>query len=74
MAKEQTTWEKREEFEDGTYNEVRVRKVKNGFIKSTTRHYKEDDEWKYEDEETVHTENPMEEPSLIEKLAAALKE
>ena len=74
MSTGKKSWEKRENFEDGSYNEVRVRQVDNGFIKSVTKHYKEGDEWEYETKETIHTENPMEEKSLADKLESFLKE
>jgi hypothetical protein len=70
----QTSWEKREEFDDGSYNQIRVKAVKNGFIKSVTKHYKKGDDWKYDTEETIHDENPMEEKSLAEKLEDYLKD
>ena len=73
-SKGKKSWEKRENFEDGSYNEVRVREVDNGFIKSVTKHYKEDNEWEYETKETIHFENPMEEKSLADKLQKFIEE
>jgi len=73
MGTKTKSWEKREKFEDGSYNEVRVREVSNGFIKTVTKHYKEDDDWKYEIVESIHTDNPMEEKSLADKLHSVLK-
>lgn len=62
------SWEKRENYEDGSYKEIRVEEVDNGFIKCVTEHYKEGDSWEYETKKTIHFENPMEEKSLAEKL------
>ena len=73
-GKGKKSWEKRENFEDGSYNEIRVREVENGFIKTVTKHYKKDDDWQYDTTETVHFENPMEEKTLADKLQEALKD
>jgi hypothetical protein len=74
MSKGKKSWEKRENFEDGSYKEIRVEEVDNGFIKSVTRHYKENGEWEYETKRTIHTENPMEEKSLADKLQEYLND
>ena len=67
------SWEKRVNYEDGSFEEIRVEEVDNGFIKCVTKHYKEGDEWEYETTKTIHDENPMDEKSLVEKLEAFLK-
>lgn len=71
---EQTTWEKREEYDDGSYKTIRVEKVSNGFIKCETS-YKSDSEDGYKTEKSIHEENPLEnEMSIIDKLKAYLNE
>jgi len=67
------TWEKREESEDGSYKEIKVEEVSNGFIKTITEHYRKGEEWEWETIKSIHTENPMEERSLADKLESFLK-
>jgi hypothetical protein len=74
MPKGNKSWEKRVNNEDGSYEEIRVEKVDNGYIKCVTKHYKEGDEWEYETSKTIHQENPMEESTLADKLAKFLGE
>ena len=71
-GQEKTTWEKREEFEDGSSKEVRVEKVSNGFIQTISTRKKEGDDWKYSDVKSIHQDNPMEEKSVVDKLAEFL--
>ncbi len=68
------TWCKTVENEDGSYIKTRVEKVENGFVKCVDKSYKDGDTWEYKSEKTIHESNPMEEPSMIEKLAQYLKE
>jgi hypothetical protein len=70
---EQTIWEKREEFEDGSYKTIRVEKVSNGFIKCVTS-YKPEGEKAYKSEKSIHEENPLEEMSVLDKLKSYLKD
>lgn len=67
-GQEKTTWEKREEYKDGSSEEISVEKVSNGFIQTITTRKKEGDDWKYNDTKSIHTENPMEKKALIDKL------
>jgi hypothetical protein len=70
----QTTWEKREEFEDGSSNSIRVEAVDGGFIKNESRRFKkENGEWEYKDTKSIHTSNPLKEKSLVDKLADYVK-
>ena len=65
----QTTWEKREEYKDGSSNSIRVEAVDGGFIKNESRRFKkENGEWEYKDSKSIHTSNPLKEKSLVEKL------
>jgi len=72
-GQEKTTWEKREEHADGSYTETCVEKVSNGYIKTVRKCTKEGDDYKHITVKSIHQENPMEEPNLIEKLEAFLK-
>ena len=67
-------WTKKVELEDGTSIMTKVEKVENGYVKSVDKSIKDKDGWKFENKKTIHTENPLQEKSLIEKLAEALKE
>ena len=67
------SWSKTVNYDDGSYKEVRVKQVDNGFIKTVTKHYKEGDKWEYDTKETIHDENPMDEKSLADKLESFLK-
>jgi hypothetical protein len=69
-----TMWTKKIENEDGTYTCTKVEKVSNGFIKCVEKSYKDGDKWEYESTKSIHESNPMEEPSMIEKLAQYLKD
>jgi|TARA_R110002012_G_scaffold191024_1_gene358710 hypothetical protein len=73
-AKGKKSWEKRENFEDGSYKEIVVREVDNGFIKSVVHCYEKDDEWIHDKTETIHKDNPMEDKSLADKLETFLKD
>lgn len=69
------SWSKRVDHGDGTYDEIRVEEVDNGFIKCTTKHYKDSEgEWQWDETKTIHNENPMEEKSLADKLEAFIKQ
>jgi len=60
---------KRIENEDGSSIETRVEEVKGGFIKTVSKRFKDaEGEWKYSDEKSVSTSNPLEEKSMAEKL------
>ena len=60
---------KRIENEDGSSIETRVEEVKGGFIKTVSQRFKDaEGEWKYSDEKSVSTSNPLEEKSMAEKL------
>ena len=72
-TEKRTTWEKREEFEDGSYCEEKVEKVSNGYIRTKTTHYKKGEEWKYDCVKSIHEDNPMEDKSVVDKLREALK-
>ena len=67
-------WTKKVELEDGTSIMTKVEKVENGYIKCVDKSIKEEDGWKFESKKTIHTENPLQEKSLIQKLAEALKD
>jgi hypothetical protein len=67
------SWKKTINFDDGSFKEVCVKQVDNGFIKTVTSHHKEGEKWKYDTKETIHDENPMEEKSLVSKLEEFLK-
>ena len=66
-------WTKKVELEDGTSIMTKVEKVENGYIKCVEKSIKDEDGWKFENKKTIHTENPLEEKSLVQKLAEALK-
>lgn len=69
-GKETTTVTKRVEHSDGSYDEVRVEEVEGGFIQYTTRHFKDaKGDWQWKDSKSVHTENPLEKKSLVDKLS-----
>jgi|TARA_R100001443_G_scaffold116590_1_gene137456 hypothetical protein len=68
------SWEKRENFEDGSYKEVVVREVENGYIKCVTHFYEKDGEFIHDKVETIHKDNPMEDKSLADKLETFLKD
>jgi len=67
------TWTKKIELEDGGYICTKVEKVSNGYIKCIDKSMKDGDSWKYESTKSIHEDNPMEEKSIVEKLAAYLK-
>lgn len=69
-SSKKTTWEKREEFEDGGYREIKVEEVSNGFIKCVTTY---NDKGGYKTVKSIHEDNPMEEKSLVDKLEEFLK-
>lgn len=64
---------KRHEYEDGSYEEISVEEVEGGFIKTVSKHYKDDkDEWQWDTNKSVHKENPLDESGLADKLAEYL--
>lgn len=65
----------KKEFEDGSYEEVRVEKVEGGYIKTVCKRFKDSEGcWQYTDEKSVHTEDPLEEKtSIVERLESVLK-
>lgn len=67
---ESKTVTKRTENKDGSSETITVEEVEGGFIKTTSCRYKDKEgEWQYSDKKSVHMENPLEEKSLIDKLA-----
>jgi len=71
--KSKTTWEKRVENADGSYEETCVEQVSNGFIK-TVRKVESGEDYKCDVVKSIHTENPMEDMSLADKLERFLKD
>jgi len=67
----------RKEFEDGSSEEVRVEQVDGGFIKTICKKYKDKDGcWQWDEEKSVHTENPMKDNStegIVSRLEQVLK-
>ena len=66
---EKTVRTKRKEFEDGSYEEIRVEDVEGGFIKTVCTR-------KYKDEKSVSTEDPLKDGSsegIASRLASVLK-
>jgi len=72
-AKGAVTWTKKVELEDGGYIMTKVEKVSNGYIKCVDKSMKDGDSWEYKTTKSIHEDNPMEEKSIIEKLASYLK-
>ena len=64
-------------FEDGSSEEVRVEQVEGGYIKTVcTRKKDKDGCWQYEEEKSVHTEDPMKDNSsegIATRLESILK-
>ena len=59
----------RKEFEGGGFEETKIEEVEGGYIKTIRKSVKKNGEWKFEEEKSVHTEDPSEEKStLAEKL------
>ena len=67
----------RKEFEDGSSEEVRVEQVEGGFIKTViTRKKDKDGCWKYDEDKSIHTEDPMKDNSsegIASRLESILK-
>jgi hypothetical protein len=65
----------KKEFADGSYEEVKVEKVEGGYIKTVCKRFKDSEGcWKYTDEKSIHTEDPLEEKSSIaDRLESVLK-
>lgn len=67
----------RKEFEDGSSEEIRVEQVEGGFIKTICKKYKDKDGcWQWDEEKSVHTENPMRDNStegIVSRLEQVLK-
>lgn len=73
---ETTVRTKRKEFEDGSYEEIRVEDVEGGFIKTVCTRKKVDGEWIYKDDKSVSTEDPLKDGSsegIASRLASVLK-
>jgi hypothetical protein len=73
---EKTVRTKRKEFEDGSYEEIRVEDVEGGFIKTVCTRKKVEGEWEYKDEKSVSTEDPLKDGSsegIASRLASVLK-
>ena len=65
----------RNEYSDGSYEEITVEKVEGGYIKTVCKNWKDGEEWKYDTKKSVSVEDPMKEKtSLIEKLAKIMGE
>lgn len=64
-------------FEDGSSEEVRVEQVEGGFIKTViTRKKDKEGCWKYDEDKSVHTEDPMKDNSsegIATRLESILK-
>lgn len=60
-----TSYNMREEYEDGSSKSVNVREVENGFIVCINKHWYEGEgdkkEYKYEEKEYISEENPLKE-------------
>lgn len=67
----------RKEFEDGSSEEIRVEHVDGGFIKTVCKKYKDKDGcWQWDEEKSVHTEDPMRDNStegIVSRLEQVLK-
>jgi hypothetical protein len=65
----------RKEFEDGSSEEVRIEQVEGGYIKTVCKKYKDKEGcWQWDEEKSVHTEDPSgESSSLVDRLAAVMK-
>ena len=73
---EKTVRTKRKEFEDGSYEEIRVEDVEGGFIKTVCTRKKVDGQWEYKDEKSVSTEDPLKDNStegIASRLESVLK-
>tara|TARA_R100001530_G_scaffold127300_1_gene96475 strand:- start:128 stop:376 length:249 start_codon:yes stop_codon:yes gene_type:complete len=70
----ETTWTKEVKLENGGYIRTKVEEVSNGFIKCVDKNTKEGDKWIFDSVKSIHSDNPLKEKSLVEKLAEALKE
>ena len=73
---EKTVRINRKEFEGGGYEEIRVEEVEGGFIKNVATRKKENGEWKYKDEKSVSTEDPLKDGSsegIASRLESVLK-
>ncbi|QDP66167.1 MAG: hypothetical protein GOVbin3661_83 [Prokaryotic dsDNA virus sp.] len=70
----ETTWTKEVKLDDGGYIRTKVEEVSNGFLKCVDKNTKEGDKWTFETVKSIHSDNPLKEKSLVEKLAEALKE
>lgn len=76
-AVESTVKTTRKEFEDGSSEEIRVEQVDGGFIKTICKKYKDKDGcWQWDEEKSVHTEDPMRDNStegIVSRLEQVLK-
>jgi major membrane immunogen (membrane-anchored lipoprotein) len=76
-AVESTVKTTRKEFEDGSSEEIRVEQVDGGFIKTICKKYKDKDGcWQWNEEKSVHTEDPMRDNStegIVSRLEQVLK-
>lgn len=76
-AVESTVKTTRKEFEDGSSEEIRVEQVEGGFIKTICKKYKDKDGcWQWDEEKSVHTEDPMRDNStegIVSRLEQVLK-
>lgn len=76
-AIESTVKTTRKEFEDGSSEEIRVEQVEGGFIKTICKKYKDKDGcWQWDEEKSVHTEDPMRDNStegIVSRLEQVLK-
>lgn len=67
-------WSKTEPLENGKGEKrIEVEQVSNGFIKTVTVDGEEDGEYKYKCIKSIHEDNPMEEPSIVDKLRKVIE-
>jgi hypothetical protein len=62
----------RKEYSDGSYEEIRIEKVEGGYIKCVAKHWKDGEDWKWDEQKSVSIEDPTEEKSLVDKLSAIM--
>jgi hypothetical protein len=73
VSEKTETKTQRTEYEDGSYEEVRVEKVEGGYIKTICKHFKENGEWQWTDTKSVSLTDPFDSLSLAEKLKEVMK-
>lgn len=74
MEENTKRWTKEEPLENGKGTKrIEVEQVSNGFIKSTIIEGEIDGEYKYKCVKSIHEDNPMEEPSIVDKLKKVIE-